>query len=311
MAHGAARSERMFYVRAVVESRQSAQQIQSPDGAPTNEFDVTVGRIGIGRNEHRAASVLAVVESEEERAAIVPFRVFITAKRERAATQLRDAYEHAEQIPQRAKRLEIAIGECANVRGETEAKNIERIDFAVAMRKANEIDGAGLTGKQRAERGVSAIFGEVAEERVACPKRKKTKRDAILRFGTTEETVQDFVSGAVTADSDEASIALRVRFGSEFRGVAAAGRSDHVDCKTALAQLRERFTGELGGFTAARRGVDDGEKTLLLLGHGYKGSIAEVRSSCASRSARMFLFILSEAVRGKSSSSRTTPWTRL
>ena len=83
-----------------------------------------------------------------------------------------------------------------------------------------------------------------------------------MRFGTTEETVQDFVSGAVPTDSDKASIALRVRFGSEFRGVAAAGRGDDVDCKTALAQLRERFTGELGGFTAARRRVDDGEKTL-------------------------------------------------
>src|SRR5882757_1034536 len=311
MAHGAARSERMFYVRAVVESRQSAQQAQAPDGAPTNKFDVAVGRIGIGRDEHRAASVLAVVESEEERAAIVPLGVFIAAKRERPATQLRDAHEHAEQIPQRAERLEIAIGERADVRGETEAKNIERIDFAVAVRKTNEIDVARPTSKQRAERGVSAVLGEVAEERVACPKRKKTKRDAILRFGTAEKTVQDFVSGSVSADSDEASIALRVRFGSEFRGVAAAGGGDHVDCKTALAQLRERFTGKLGGFTAAGRGVDDGEKTILPLGHGYKGSIAEVRSSCASRSARMFLFILSEAVRGKSSSSSTTPWTRL
>src|SRR5258708_3644097 len=118
-------------------------------------------------------------------------------------------------------------------------------------------------------------------------------------------------TGSTAANADEAAMAWVVGSGSEFGRVAPAGRGDHVDCKTALAQLRERFTGEIGGFTAARRGVDDGEKTLLLLGHGYKGSIAEVRSSCASRSARMFLFILSEAVRGKSSSSRTTPWTRL
>src|SRR5262249_15033839 len=123
--------------------------------------------------------------------------------------------------------------------------------------------------------------------------------------------VQDFVGCAVTADGNELAVALRIGFGSEIEGVAAIGRSSHIDVQVAVAQLRELLACEFCGFAAASRGVNNGEQSILLLGHGYKGSMAEERSSCARRSARMFLLILREAVRGKSSSRRTTPWTRL
>src|SRR5262249_36518385 len=126
-----------------------------------------------------------------------------------------------------------------------------------------------------------------------------------------KDTVQDFVSCAITADGDELTVALGVSIGREVNRVASIGCGGYIDLQAALSQLGEFFAGEFCGFAAPRRGVDDGEKSILLLGHGYKGSIAEERSSCARRSARMFRFVLREAVRGKSSSSNTTPWTRL
>src|SRR5437660_10528038 len=107
------------------------------------------------------------------------------------------------------------------------------------------------------------------------------------------------MSGTVAAHSDKAPIALRICFRGKLDTVTAARCGEHVHREAATAQLGQRLTGEFRGFAAAGRGVDDGEKTLLPLGHGYRGSIAEVRSSCARRSARMFLFILSDAVRGK------------
>src|SRR5262249_16953074 len=140
---------------------------------------------------------------------------------------------------------------------------------------------------------------------------KEAEIYAFLRFGSTEKTIQDFMRGAVAADGDELAVTLRVSFGGEVNRVAAIGCSGYIDLQAAFTQLREVFASGVRGFAARRPGVDDGEESILLQGHGYKGSIAEERSSCARRSARMFRFILREAVRGKSSSSSTTPWTRL
>src|SRR5262249_2085830 len=140
-----------------------------------------------------------------------------------------------------------------------------------------------------------------------CAKRKKTERYAFLGLSMAEKAIQNFVGRAVAAHRDESPIALRVSLCCELDGVAAAHCSNHVHCQAASTQLPQGLPGKLRGFDAARRGIDDGEKILFVLGHGYKESIAEERSSCARRSARTFLFIFKEAVRGKSSSRSTTP----
>src|SRR5262249_18497953 len=165
--------------------------------------------------------------------------------------------------------------------------------------------------EEGAKRGVCVSISKIAEKGVSRAERKKPERGAIRRLGAAEEAVHDFVGCAVTADGDELAVALCVSFGGKINRVAAFGRSGCFDPEAAVAQLRELFAGEFCGFAAASRGVNNGEKPILLLGHGYNGSIAEERSSCARRSARMFRFILSDEVRGKSSSRRTTPWTRL
>src|SRR5579859_358623 len=100
----------MVDVGTVVELGQHAQKAKAADGAPADEFDETVAGIGIGRDEHGAAGVFAVVEGEEEAAAIVPVLLLVAAQGEGAASQLRDPYQDAEKVAERAQGLEVAVG---------------------------------------------------------------------------------------------------------------------------------------------------------------------------------------------------------
>src|SRR5260370_26171139 len=130
MAHGAARSEGVLEVRAIVKLRQSAEQAQAADGSPADKFDQAVGRIGMRRDEHVAAGKFAVVEREKEAAAFVPGCVVVAAKGKGAATQLDDAYEDTEQVAEMAERLERTIRCHAHIGRESRAQYIERIEFA-------------------------------------------------------------------------------------------------------------------------------------------------------------------------------------
>ena len=69
---------------------------EAADRSPANEFDETVGGIGVGRYQHGAAGEFAVVEGEKKAAAGVPFLFVVGAQDEGAALQLRDADENAE-----------------------------------------------------------------------------------------------------------------------------------------------------------------------------------------------------------------------
>src|SRR5713226_5841527 len=76
-AYRSARSKWMLDVRPVVESRKIAQQAEAADRAPSHKFNEPIGGIGIRRDEHRAARVLAVVERQEKRPSLVPFLIVI------------------------------------------------------------------------------------------------------------------------------------------------------------------------------------------------------------------------------------------
>ena len=56
----------MFDVRTVVEFGKGSKQSDASDGSPADKFDEAVGGVGIGSDEHGAASVLAVVKSEKQ-----------------------------------------------------------------------------------------------------------------------------------------------------------------------------------------------------------------------------------------------------
>src|SRR5271155_3479299 len=234
----------MFDVRAVVELREHAQQSDAADRPPADELDQAVGRIGLGRDKHRAAGKFAVAEGKKKAAALVPIFVFIASQTKGAAAQLNDADEDTEQIAEITERLEVAIGQRTNISGETKAEKIERINFAFGVRQANQIDGAHSAFDQGFERSARAVLCKIAQERIACSERQKSKCDALLALGALVDSVQNFVCGAVAADGDEAAISLFISFAGKFDGVARACRGNDVDLETFLAQASEGRPGE-------------------------------------------------------------------
>ena len=261
----------MSDVGAVVEFRQHAEKPEAADWSPANEFDETVGGIGVGRNQHGAAGEFAVVEGEEKAAAGVPFLFVIAAQDECAALQLRDADENAEEIAEMTEWLEDSVGESTDVSGETYTKNVEGINFAAGVLEANQIHGTGAIGEKRVKRGLGAMVCEIAQERVAGAKRKKTERDALGGRPSCENAVQDFMGGSVAADCQKFAIALAISFAGKMNGMPGASRSDDVDWQTLFAQAGKGRTSKLGRFAATGCGVDDGQKAARAQSRGWRG----------------------------------------
>src|SRR6267154_2436572 len=105
----------MTNMSAIVKFWQHAQQAETADRAPANEFDERVRGISIGGDEHGAAGVFAVVEGEKEAEAVVPILIVVATKGESAAAKLRNANKHAEKISERAERLEVAVGQDSHI----------------------------------------------------------------------------------------------------------------------------------------------------------------------------------------------------
>src|SRR5271154_6014328 len=121
LANGLARSQRVLHMRAIVKTRKQEQHFAAADRSPADELDQAVGGVGIRRDEHGAAGVLAVVEAEEETRAGVPFGFFVAAQRKGAARQPRQKDKDSEQITEMAERFEVTIREGRNVCGKTHA----------------------------------------------------------------------------------------------------------------------------------------------------------------------------------------------
>ena len=66
-----------------------------------------------------------------------------------------------------AERLEDTIGESADIGSETDAENVEGINFAGGVRQANQIHGTGAIGDKRVKRSFGTLVCEIAQERVA------------------------------------------------------------------------------------------------------------------------------------------------
>src|SRR5438045_7166191 len=118
----------MIDMRAVVKTRQCAEQSQPADRAPADKFNEPVGRIRVRRNQHPAARVLAVVEGQEKSAPLIPLLIVIAAQSQRAPAQLHHAHENTEQIAEIAKRLEHSIGQSSDISGKANAQEIEGIE---------------------------------------------------------------------------------------------------------------------------------------------------------------------------------------
>src|SRR6202040_2754330 len=100
----------------------------------------------------------------------------------------------------------------ADIRRETQAEKIERINVTLGMREPNQIDSTGSAFDQGLQRGVRSFLRKIAEERIARSERQEAESDALFASGAFINAVDDFVGGAVATDSDEAPIALFIRF---------------------------------------------------------------------------------------------------
>src|SRR5260370_6723752 len=317
----------MFNMRTVVETRQVAKQAQPSDGAPAHKFNQPVGGMRLRRDQHWAAGVFAVAERQEKRAPLVPLRIVIASQRHGAAAQLHHAHEYTEQISQIAERLEHAVGQNSNVSRKTHTQKIEGVDFAGRVRQPQEIDSAGASFRQRLHRSCGSVFCEIAQKRIACAQRQETQRNSLNRPAFRKDSIENFVSGAVATDGQKAPVTLIVGFARKLHRMARTRRGDDVDLQPFLSQTSKRRSREFRGATATGGGVNDGEKSV----HGERaqirnynflstrsfldilpnGRIPHAQSSFSRRSANTLRLILREAVLGKSSSSRTTPWMRL
>src|SRR5580658_10111566 len=281
----------MLDVRAVIKPGQHTQQAEAADGSPAHEFDEPVGGIGLRSDEHRTAREFAVAEGEKQAAAFVPVFVFIAAQTKCSPAQLNDADKHAEQVAEIAERLEIAIGERAHVRSEAEAEKIKRIHFACGVRETNQIDGPLAALDQGFERGVGAVLRKIAQKRIAGSERQKAERDALFASRASSTACPGPVDASTSI------------FNPFSRSPARAGPANLAERPPPAAGLTMAKNCCLKVFPFSQT---NGSFSIM---HGlyYNGRKAVARSNLASCSAREFLLILSEAVRGKSSLNKTTP----
>src|SRR5882762_7695999 len=190
--------------------------------------------------------------------ALVPRGFGVDAKLEGATLELQDAHEDAKKITEMAESLEAAVGERADVRGEANAEQVEGIDGAAGVAKAEDIHTPLAAREESFDGRFGALVGEIAQKRIARAHGKEAKFDAIGFPFTRENAVDDFVRGAVAADGKEAAIALVVGFAGELHGVARSHGGDRVHAQPFRLKAAEFGSGELCGASTARRRIDDG-----------------------------------------------------
>ena len=212
------------------------------------------------------------------------------------------------QATERTEGLESAIRQSRNVSGEADTQEVEGNDFARCVIQSNQIDRAFAVFQNRLRRSFCAVLGKVPQEGIARSQRKESQGDALRRFAAGKDAVQDFMGRSISSDGEKLTVALIVSFARKLDGMSRASRSDTVHVQPVLAQTSQRSSGEFRRAAATGGRVHDGEKSLHRSEEKtHKGKTAAPRSNFARRSAKTFLLIFKEAVRGKSSSRRTTP----
>ena len=193
------------------------------------------------RNHHFTPGVLAVAEGEKQAATVVAFS--IGAQRERAAPQPRQRHQHSNQVAEFSQTLEVAIGQCSHVGGEAHVESVDVKERTSRVVQANDVTRTPPARENRLDRIVRPAFGEVAEEGIAGPKRKKPERRASSRISSGKKPVYDFKARAVSSDSDEIAIAFRigaVRKHSSFTGNTPGAPSRSTPMRTRAPRIASK-----------------------------------------------------------------------
>src|SRR5262249_18330517 len=155
---------------------------------------------------------LAVVERQEKRAALVPILLVVAAQGKSTPLELCHSHKNAEQITQWAKRFECPIRQRRDVRRETDAQQVERIDFPPSVVEASQVNGLLAVLQNCLSRSFRAIFGEVLKKRIARSQGEKSQRDALDGFPSGKNAVKNLVRRAVPSNGEKTPVALVVSF---------------------------------------------------------------------------------------------------
>ncbi len=108
-------SERMLDVCPVIEPREITNQSEPADRPPSDIFHQAIVDLSLGRDHHRAAGELAVVESNEQAAPIVEVVLPLDSCRERTPIESRKRQEDRCDVSKLSPRTEAAFAKCSDI----------------------------------------------------------------------------------------------------------------------------------------------------------------------------------------------------
>src|SRR5438445_4942054 len=117
---------------------------------------------------------------------------------------------------------------------------IEGKDLAGGMGQTEKVHCARPVLEDRLEGSFCAILREILQKGIAGSQGKKSKSDAVYGFAAREDAVENFMSRAVSADSEKAPVTLIVGTASKLDFVTMSSRGDHDNLQFLFAQFVKR-----------------------------------------------------------------------
>ena len=140
----------------------------------------------------------------------------------------------------------------------THAEQIDEIDLSRPVPHAHDIDGSALPYLERFDREVDAAIAEVAQERIASTERQKTERRRLFPNGLWEETVNNLVRRAVSAEGNEVARTAGVGIPCDLGSLSWRSSRGDFHFEPGIAEALECRTEQFSGASAARGGIHDG-----------------------------------------------------
>src|SRR5579859_6983061 len=202
-AHALVLGQRMLNMRAVVQSRQIANQPQPANRSPPDIFDQSVIDLSLGRDHHGAAGEFTVVKSQEQATAVVESSVALDSDWKGPAVETRQREKDRRQITQFSPPAETARTKCGDIRRKTDTQEVDEVKLARPVPQAQHIAGAATTGQERLDRVLNPTVAEVAQEGIAGSEWQERQCRAIAMERLGVQAVHNFVGSSVAADSDK------------------------------------------------------------------------------------------------------------
>jgi hypothetical protein len=164
-----ARCEWVVDVRPAEQSRKIPQQAKPANRPPADILDRAIRRIRFGRDLHSPAREFAVAEGEKQSPAAIPLGGIIQPVWKREMLQARKSREHAENVSQLAPALEATVHQLSHVGRESQAHQIQEINFTFGMPQADHVAGSSRARPECFDRVFHAARGEILEEGISGP----------------------------------------------------------------------------------------------------------------------------------------------